>query len=138
MVWFILFLIAIAAILAWQFVLTRQALETTAVDSQYPPEQAAQMVRSAFDGARGVLWTDARGPGNINKRRRGYRRGITMSFSIQPLPEGGSRTEMWASEYLRYMGVLANFAGSVCSRKRATDGSAQLLSQPPSGSASVR
>ena len=42
-----------------------------------------------------------------------------MSVDIEPLPNGGSATNMWASSYNEYLVVLANFAGSVNGRKKA-------------------
>ena len=42
-----------------------------------------------------------------------------MSIDITPLPGGGSAVDMWASTYNEYFLVLANFAGSVNSKKKA-------------------
>lgn len=114
----VVLLLAIIGIWVWQFIETRNALATTSVVSRYPREQSAQLISNAFDGARTVLWTTASGPGDINMRRRGYKGGITMSIDIQPLPDGGSRVDMWASHYLGYL-LLANFAGVVNRRKKA-------------------
>lgn len=113
------FVAALAGIIAWQFIQTRNAVATTIVETGCDPAQAAQVVRSAFGGARALLWTTAGGPGTINMRRRGIRGGITMSIDIAPRQDGGSRVEMWASETLVYLGFLVNFAGVVNRRKKA-------------------
>lgn len=106
-------------ILVWQLVETRQAVATTTVDSGYGPAEVEQIVYDAFGGPRAILWTTASGPGTINMRRRGVRGGITMSIDIEPLPGGGTRVDMWASETVVYYGFLVNFAGVVSRRKRA-------------------
>jgi hypothetical protein len=110
--------IGIFAILIWQFVESRNAVATTAVTTPLPPQRVAQIVESAFTGARSILWTNTAGPGMINKRRRGHRGGITMSIDIEPVP-GGSRVDMWASQTVVYLGFIHNFAGVVNRRKRA-------------------
>lgn len=58
-----------------------------------------------------------------------------MSIDITPLPGGGSAVDMWASTYNEYFLVLANFAGSVNSKKKAI---ARLLDAgaPTAGSSS--
>lgn len=124
----VVLIIAIVGIWVWQFIETRNALATTSVVSRYPHERSAQLISGAFGGARSVLWATASGPGHINMRRRGYKNGITMSIDIQPLPDGGSRVDMWASQYLGYL-LLANFAGVVNRRKKAI---ARILAQPVS------
>lgn len=115
----VLVVLAFVGLLIWQFVASKNALMTTRVKSRYSPQEAAAMAMGAFAGARGALWTDASGPGSINKRRRGKDGGITMSIDIQPLANGGSAVEMWASTYNQMFIVFANFAGSVNSRKKA-------------------
>lgn len=107
------------AVFIWQLVESRNALATTSITTHLPPQQVAQLIESAFSGARSILWTTTSGPGTINMRRRGFRGGITMSIDIEPLPEGGCRVDMWASETVVYLGVLHNFAGVVNRRKRA-------------------
>jgi hypothetical protein len=107
------------AILGWQWYETQQAVATTTVDSPYEPAEVAQIVRDAFAGPRAVLWTTTGGPGTINMRRRGVHGGITMSIDIEPLPDGGTRVDMWASGTVVYLGFLVNFAGVVNRRKRA-------------------
>ena len=79
---FILLILVFAGICVWQFIETRNALATTSVLTRHTPDQTAQIIETAFGGARSVLWTNERGPGTINKRRRGYKRGITMSIDI--------------------------------------------------------
>lgn len=125
----LLLILAFVGILVWQFIETRNALATTSVVSRYAPERSAQLIDTAFGGARSMLWTNTSGPGTINKRRRGWRRGITMSITIEPLPEGGARIDMWASQYAQYLFVLANFAGVVNRRKRAIT---RILAEPAS------
>lgn len=125
----VLIILAIVAFLGWQFAEGKRALATTQVESRYTPEETAQIVDGAFGGARSVLWANTSGPGTINKRRRGYRGGITMSIDIEPSPDGGSRVNMWASEHLEYLVFLVNFAGVVNRRKRAI---ARLLAEPNS------
>jgi hypothetical protein len=115
----VLLVVGIVASFVWQYIETRGAEATTTVDTSYDPGQAAQIIETAFSGARSVLWTDASGPGTLNKRRRGVRSGITMSIGIEPLPDGGSHVAMWASETVIYLGFLVNFAGVVNRRKRA-------------------
>ena len=118
---FVLFLIVVGLIgcLVWQFVETRNALATTAFSTGYEPADVATIVHEAFGGPRAVLWTAAAGPGAINMRRRGFRGGITMSIDIEPVPGGGSRVDMWASDTVVYLLVLVNFAGVVNRRKKA-------------------
>jgi len=110
---------ALIGILVWQFAETRRAVATTSIRTAYPPAEAVRIVADAFSGGRAMLWTDATGPGTLNKRRRGVRGGITMSIDIEPLPSGGSRVDMWASQTVTYLGVLVNFAGVVNRRKNA-------------------
>jgi hypothetical protein len=124
---FILVILAFAGILVWQFIETRNALATTSVLTRHTPDETAQIIESAFGGPRSVLWTNDRGPGTMNKRRRGYKRGITMSIDIQPQPDGRTQVSMWASRYMQYMFVLANMAGVVNRRKKAI---ALLLMEP--------
>lgn len=116
--WLIVVVTLIVALIVWQYIATRKAISTTVVRTQVPPGQAADIVRSSFSGARGLLWTDESGPGTINKRRRGKDRGITMSITIEPAA-GGSELIMWASQYTEYLFLFANFAGSVNSRKNS-------------------
>jgi hypothetical protein len=125
MTFLLLLILAFVGIFAWQFTATKNALATTQVESRRSVEEAAQVVQAAFTGARNALWTGTTGPGAINMRRRGKDGGIVMSVDIEPLPGGGSATRMWASSYNEYLGLLANFAGSVNSRKKAI---AQVLS----------
>ena len=124
---FILLILVFAGICVWQFIETRNALATTSVLTRHTPDQTAQIIETAFGGARSVLWTNERGPGTINKRRRGYKRGITMSIDIEPQPDGRTQVSMWASRYAEYMFVLANMAGVVNRRKKAI---ALLLMEP--------
>ena len=121
----VVLVLGLVGLLVWQFVATRKAVDTTSVRSPYDPRRTAQIISSAFTGARGILWTDATGPGAINKRRRGKDRGITMSIDIESHPSGGSEVSMWASQTNVYFGIFANFAGSVNGRKNAI---ARLLS----------
>jgi hypothetical protein len=130
---FILVILAFAGILVWQFIETRNALATTSVLTRHTPDETAQIIESAFGGPRSVLWTNDRGPGTMNKRRRGYKRGITMSIDIQPQPDGRTQVSMWASRYMQYMFVLANMAGVVNRRKKAI----ALLLMEPAGQAAV-
>lgn len=127
MAFLVLLILGFVGILVWQFIETRNALATTSVVSRHTPEQSAQLIDTAFGGARSMLWTNTSGPGTINKRRRGWKHGITMSITIEPLPEGGSRVDMWASQYVQYFVVLANMAGVVSRRKRAI---ARILAEP--------
>jgi hypothetical protein len=120
----VILVLAFVAVFAWQFTASRNALAVTRVESHRSAEDAARIVQNAFTGARNALWTGASGPGAINMRRRGKGGGIVLSVDIEPLPSGGSATNMWASSYNEYLVVLANFAGSVNSRKKAI---AQLL-----------
>ncbi len=129
MAFLVLLILGFVGILVWQFIETRNALATTSVVSHYTPEQSAQLIDTAFGGARSMLWTNTSGPGTINRRRRGWRRGVTMSITIEPVPEGGARIDMWASQYVQYLFVLANFAGAVNRRKRAI---ARILAEPVS------
>lgn len=124
---FVLFILALIGILVWQFIETRNALATTSVRTRLSPDQVMQVIDSAFGGARSVLWTNDKGPGTINKRRRGYRHGITMSIDVEPQPDGSTQVSMWASSYTQYMVLLANMAGVVNRRKKAIAG---LLLQP--------
>lgn len=117
--WLTVIITLFIALLVWQFIASRKAVATTVVESSLSPQQAAQAVEGAFGGARSMLWTGARGPGMINKRRRGRDRGVTMSINIQPGPSGGSELSLWASQYSEYFSTFANVAGSVNSRKRA-------------------
>jgi hypothetical protein len=119
--------LAIVGFVVWQFIESRNALATTSVLTRYTPEQAAQLINGAFGGARSVLWTNTSGEGTINKRHRGHRGGITMAITIEPLPDGGCRIDMWASEHLEYLLVFVNFAGVVNRRKKAI---ARLLAEP--------
>ena len=100
------------AILGWQWYETQQAVATTTVDSPYEPAEVAQIVRDAFAGPRAVLWTTTGGPGTINMRRRGVHGGITMSIDIEPLPDGGTRVDMWASGTVVYLGFLVTSLAS--------------------------
>ena len=117
--WLTLIVVAILALLIWQFIATRHALATTVVRSPMPPEEVIRAIDGAFGGARSVLWTNESGPGMINKRRRGKDRGITMSIDVEPATDGGSQLSMWACHYTEYLGLFANMAGSVNSRKKA-------------------
>lgn len=123
----LLFIVAFVGICIWQFIETRNALATTSVTSRQPPQQCAQLIGTSFEGARSLLWTRVAGPGTINMRRRGYKGGITMSITIEPMENGGTRVDMWASRYFEYMFVLANFAGVVNRRKRTLG---RILTEP--------
>jgi hypothetical protein len=118
---FVLIVVGIVGFFVWQFTATKNALATTSVQSPYSPEETRQIVDSAFGGARAMLWTSENGPGTINRRRRGKGQGITMSVTIECGADGGSQVDMWASRYNEYFGFLANFAGSVNSRKKAIE-----------------
>jgi hypothetical protein len=124
---FALFLIfaALVAFLVWQFVETKNAVATLSVRSPHDPTRTAQIVDTAFGGARSILWTDVSGPGAINKRRRGKDGGITMSIDLEAMEAGGTRVDMWASQTNVYLLMFVNFAGVVNRRKRAI---ARLLS----------
>jgi hypothetical protein len=124
---FILFILVLAGILVWQFIETRNALATTSVLTRHTADETAQIIESAFGGPRSLLWTNDRGPGTMNKRRRGYKHGITMSIDIEPQQDGRTQVSMWASRYAQYMFVLANMAGVVNRRKKAI---ALLLMEP--------
>jgi hypothetical protein len=123
----VLVVLAIIGLFVWQFIESRQALATSSMLTRYTPEQAAQLIHSAFGGARSVLWTNTKGRGTINKRRRGWKGGVTMSIEIEPLPDGGCRIDMWASQYVEYLPFFVNMAGVVTRRKRAI---AKLLAEP--------
>ena len=113
------FVAGLVGALVWQCSETRQAVETTTIETRYDPAEVARIVREAFGGARAVLWVNVSGPGMINLRRRGLRGGITMSIDIEPRPGGGSHVDLWASETVVYLGFLVNFAGVVNRRKKA-------------------
>jgi hypothetical protein len=115
----VLLVVGLIGVLVWQFIETKNALATTTIDTAHAPAETAQIVTSAFTGARAVLWANSSGPGTFNLRRRGVRGGITMSIDIEPLANGGSRVDMWASQTTIYLGVLVNFAGVVNRRKKA-------------------
>jgi hypothetical protein len=115
----VVLVLGIIGFFVWQFIETRNAIATTEILSNHDAQRTAQIIGNAFTGARAMLWTDASGPGTINKRRRGVRGGITMSIAIEPRPAGGARVRMWASETNVYVGVLVNFAGVVNRRKKA-------------------
>jgi len=123
----VLVVLGIIGLFAWQFIESRRALATTSVLTRYSPEQAAQLIHSAFGGARSVLWANTKGRGTINRRRRGWKGGITMSIDIEPLPDGGCRIDMWASQYVEYLPLFVTFASVVTRRKRAI---AKLLAEP--------
>jgi len=126
---FLVFLVIIGFIglFVWQFLEGKKAVATTSLVTRYQPEQAAQMISGAFGGGRSVIWTGANGPGTINMRRRGIHRGITMSIDIVPLPQGGCRVDMWASQYAEVLVFLVNFASVVNRRKKAI---ARMLAEP--------
>lgn len=113
------FVAGLIGFLVWQFIESQNAVATTTVETRRAPAEVIQLIRGEFDGARAVLWAQANGPGTINVRRRGLRGGITMSITVEPRADGGSRVDMWASETLTYLGVLVNFAGVVNRRKKA-------------------
>jgi hypothetical protein len=115
----VLVLGALIGFLVWQRLATNKAVATTLVRTRCEPQETAEIVNRAFAGPRALLWTTASGVGNINKRRRGKDRGITMSIDIEPHPDGGSNVEMWASQTNVYFGLFVNFSGAVNSRKRA-------------------
>ncbi|WP_328442719.1 hypothetical protein [Amycolatopsis sp. NBC_00438] len=115
----ILALCALAGFLGWQRFATNNAVATTSVRSPHDVRRTQEIVDAAFGGARAMLWTTASGPGNINKRRRGKDRGITMSIDIEAIPGGGSQVDMWASQTNVYFGLFVNFSGAVNSRKMA-------------------
>lgn len=115
----VLVVLAFIGIFVWQFQESKKALGTTSVRSLYDPRRTTELVMGAFGGARGMLWTDASGPGGINKRRRGKGNGITMSIDIKPTSGGGSQVDMWASETNLYLVFFVNFAGVVNRRKKA-------------------
>ena len=117
----LLTVVGLIALLIWQFVESQRAVATTTIRTSYEPAEVAQVVRDAFSGPRSVLWTTASGPGMINMRRRGIHGGIVMSIDIESQPGGGSTVDMWASETVRYLGVLVNFAGVVNRRKKAIE-----------------
>lgn len=117
--WLVIIVALVVAFFVWQFIASRNARATTVVRTSLAPNDAARAIDGAFGGARSVLWTDDGGPGMINKRRRGKDRGITMSIDIEPAPGGGSELSMWASHYTEYLGLFANMAGAVNSRKKA-------------------
>jgi len=125
MAFFVIFIILIGAFAAWQLVQSRRAVATTTVLTRYTEQEAIQKIQSAFSGGtKSLLWTDGRGPGRINKRRRagtlrGVKQSITMSIDITPQPSGLLRVDMWASEWASYLGIFVNFAGAVVSRKSA-------------------
>ena len=112
-------LVVLAAVLIWQFQESKKAIATTSIQSEYDFNKVAEIVNGAFRGARGTLWADTSGSGTINKRRRGKDGGIVMSIDIEPLANGGSRVDMWASQTNTYLGFLVNFAGVVNRRKKA-------------------
>ncbi|WP_238009513.1 hypothetical protein KZZ52_27065 [Dactylosporangium sp. AC04546] len=115
----VLAIAGLAGFIVWQFLETRNAVDTMTVRSPHDPQQTARIIHDAFTGVREVLWTDTSGPGAINKRRRGKDGGITMSIDIDPLPDGGAKVSMWASQTNVYFGFLVNFAGVVNRRKKA-------------------
>jgi hypothetical protein len=127
MIFIVLIILVFIGIVIWQFIEGQNATATTSVLTRYTPQQAAQIIDSAFGGARSMLWTKAKGPGNINRRRRGIRGGITMSIDLTPQQDGMTRVDMWASETVVYLLVLHNFAGPVNRRKRAIG---RLLAEP--------
>lgn len=124
---FFILILVVVGLFVWQFIASRRALATTSILTRYSPQQAAQTIDTAFGGARSALWTNVSGPGTINKRRRGYRGGITMSIDMTREANGVTRIDMWASTYYQYLPFFANFAGSVNSRKRAIT---RMLAEP--------
>jgi hypothetical protein len=99
----VIIVLAFIGICIWQFIESRNAVATTSVLTRYSPEQAAGIIDEAFGGHRSILWTNTQGDGRINKRRRGWRGGITMSFDVEPQQDGMTRIDMWASQTLVYM-----------------------------------
>lgn len=115
-------ILVVAAIVAglYFFIQTgSRARETTSLTTMHSPEETVVIVKSAFNGSSGMLWTDDNGPGTVNMRRRGKDGGITISIAIDPAPGGGSSVSMWASKFNVYFIFLVNFAGAVNSKKKA-------------------
>lgn len=114
----VLVVLAIVGILVWQFIESKNAAATVSIQSRHDPRRTAEIVNTAFGGARGVLWSNVDGPGTINKRRRGKDGGIVMSIDIEP-SGAGTRVDMWASSTNTYLLFFVNFAGVVNRRKKA-------------------
>jgi hypothetical protein len=134
----ILLIAALIGFVVWQLSETRNAVATTTVVTSHDPDTVERMVQAAFSGPRALIWTRTAGAGTINMRRRGFRRGITMSIALAPRAGGGTEVDMWASETLVYLFVLVNFAGVVNRRKkaiaRALLGDTLAVSRPRAGS----
>lgn len=114
----ILVILAIVGVIVWQVTESKNALASFSAQSRHDPRHTAEIVNNAFDGTRGMLWSNVDGPGTINKRRRGKDGGIVMSIDISS-SGAGSRVDMWASSSNVYLHVIVNFAGVVNRRKKA-------------------
>lgn len=129
----VIIIILIVATFAWQFIQSRRAVATTSVLTRYTEQQVVHFIESVFQGGvKSLAWTNDRGPGRINKRRRagtlrGVKQSITMSINITREPNGVLRVDMWASAYATYLLLWVNFAGAVVSRKKAI---AKVLAEP--------
>lgn len=99
----ILLLIALFAFGFWNSARAKRQHETVVTLS---PARVRQIVDSTFSK---VLWADADGPGDINKRRRTLNNsGATVSIDINQTADGKTLVQAWMSGWKTRYGMVAS------------------------------
>lgn len=93
-------LIAILIVLAILGVIARRQVDLTI---PLPVDHAREI---AFRAAKGPLWANESGPGDINLRRRAIgAKGPTLSISVEQNPDGSATVSQWMSHWTSVMGI---------------------------------
>lgn len=105
----LLVLLGLLALIVWGYVESAQAKQQRETKVKLSTARAADIVEQSFPS---LLWADASGPGDINKRRRTMNdSGPVISVDIEALPDGATHVSAWMSGWTSRYG-MANLAGS--------------------------
>ena len=99
----ILLVVVLLALSIWTTILAkRQYQAVTTLNST----RAQQTIEKSF---KPMLWAQADGPGDINRRRRQIRGpGAIVSVKLKTLPDGKTQVSSWVSEFESKFGLVTS------------------------------
>lgn len=96
----ILLIVALFALGIWNTVIAKRTQEAVVAIS---PARAKALVEGSFNG---MLWAQAGGPGDINRRRRQMKVSLIVSVDIEATNDGRTHITAWVSSADTQYGLI--------------------------------
>lgn len=99
----LLLIVGLFALGIWMTVIAKRTHEAITTMS---PARTRQTIEKSFTS---MLWANADGPGDINRRRRQFRgNGAIVSVAIEALPDGKTHVSSWVSDADTQFGIVSS------------------------------